>query len=293
MRVHCLTLVRDEADILGHTLDAALEWAHAIYVLDNGSSDGTWELLQDYAARHPQIILAGRDHGPYRTALWGELANQFIRNAEKGDWWCRLDADEIYLDDPRRFLADVDPRDQIVFSISIHYYFTDLDLAAYECDPSRYIEHWEPARLRHYLANWSEPRFVRHLSRLRWREEWPPGFWHMRASPQRIRLRHYQYRSPPQIERRIQARITRTQPGRFLHEKAERWVPIGLREKDLLAPSVRASETELWRTRLVRADALHCDSDDGELHIDPQWLPPIWIRPSPLRRAWQRLRWWG
>jgi hypothetical protein len=30
-----------------------------------------------------------------------ELLNQYRASASDGDWWCILDADEIYIDDPR------------------------------------------------------------------------------------------------------------------------------------------------------------------------------------------------
>src|SRR6185503_20432428 len=66
MRIHGLCVVRDEADIVGHALDTALEWADDVHVLDNGSGDGTWELLQDYASREPRVVLVGRDEEVFR-----------------------------------------------------------------------------------------------------------------------------------------------------------------------------------------------------------------------------------
>jgi glycosyltransferase involved in cell wall biosynthesis len=291
MRIHCICLVRDEADILAHTLEAALPWAHAIYVLDNGSTDGSREILQEYARRSPRVKLLGPEPGPFRSAMWGEVATCFLDHARPGDWWCRLDADELYIDDPLEVLAGVDPRDDLVFSTSIHYYFTDLDLAEFERDPGPFLHGWRPELLRYYLANWSEPRFVRHHRWARWRDEWPAGFWHMRPAGTRIRLRHFQYRSPPQIARRLQARITRTQHGRFAHEKTDRWVPNGLREEDVLSPALPLTHPELWRTRVVRAAALRTD-DGSEPVIDAELLPPIWIRPSRARRALAWLRSW-
>ncbi len=298
MKIHCLCLVRDEADILGHTLDAALAWAHGIYVLDNGSTDGTWELLQDYARRYPQVVLVGREYGPYRTALWGQIANQFTGDAEPGDWWCRLDADELYVDDPREFLTKVHPNDQRVYSASIEYLFTDIDLAAYEQDPSRYVDEWQPERMRFYLANWSEPRFVRHTPGVSWKDAWPPGFRNMRPAPKRIRLRHFQYRSPPQIERRVRLRRRAPDEATFRHEKGQQWVPRGIREEDLAFPNLTASEREIWRTRVVRAAALHRDDCTGEYVVDWEMLPPpvtgsSGAHQSLVKRALRRMRLFG
>lgn len=45
MRIHALCLVKNEAAILRQSLQAARAWCGAIYVFDNGSSDGTWEFF--------------------------------------------------------------------------------------------------------------------------------------------------------------------------------------------------------------------------------------------------------
>lgn len=288
MRIHCVCIVRDEADVLGYTLDSALRWAHAIYVCDNNSSDGTWELLQEYASRHPQLVLVDRDTGVFREALRGETTNKVTSEARPGDWWCRLDADEIYFDDPRDFLARVAPRHAVVYCASMQYYFTDVDLAAYERDPSLYTEQWKPERMRYFLTNWSEPRFVRHVPGVEWIEAWPAGWEKMRATPKRIRLRHYQYRSPPQIERRIRTRMANTEWGAFWHEKAERWLPkYGIREQDRVFPNVSATDGELWRTRVIHAAALQQEGD--EVKIDEKLLPRVGHR-SVAQGVLNRLR---
>lgn len=293
MNIRCICLVRDEVDVLGHTLDGALRWAHTIYVIDNGSSDGSWELLQAYTKRYPQVVLVGRDYGGFRNSLRGEVVNSVIRDAKKGDWWCRLDADEIYVDNPREFLPRIAPPEKIVWSVSIQYYFTDVDLAAYERDPSEYVERWKPERLRFYQANWSEPRFVRHVPGMEWSDEWPRGFYQMRAARERIRLRHYQYRSPPQIEQRLRLRL-QTAKG-FQHEKTQGWLVGGLRKEDLAFPDVAVTDPEPWRSRVIRAVALDQDDGKGEYRLDWALLPRMWGRESLLRRAlldirqrWQR-----
>jgi glycosyltransferase involved in cell wall biosynthesis len=289
VNIFCLCLVRDEADIIGHTLDAALRWARAIFVCDNGSTDGTWDVLQDYAKRHPQVVLVEREYGLYSHALWGKLANNFLEDAKEGDWWCRLDADEIYIDDPRRFLAHVAACDQVVFSASVHYYFTEIDLAKYEQNPASYSEQWKPGRLRYYLTNWSEERFVRHVPGVEWQDGWPSGFWQMWSAPKRIRLQHFQYRSPPQIQRRLETRLTNND-GFFVHERKAVWVPRGLREQDLIGPRQTITNQELWRTRIVRADALDYDHCNGQFRINSGLLPPLWGHRPLWKRALRRAR---
>lgn len=56
MRIYSLCLVKDEADIIEYTLSRAAEWSHRIFVMDNGSTDGTWELVQRLARRLPGIV---------------------------------------------------------------------------------------------------------------------------------------------------------------------------------------------------------------------------------------------
>jgi hypothetical protein len=54
--------------------------------------------------------------------LRAAIFHAFRSNAGSRDWWCQLDADEIYIDDPRIFLAKVPDRFQTVWSASFQYY---------------------------------------------------------------------------------------------------------------------------------------------------------------------------
>src|SRR5690606_33747671 len=109
MRIHGLMLVRDEADIIGETIAAAARWCDAIYVFDNGSQDGTWEQILDLAERNERVIPFKQDPKPFSQSLRGEIFRRYRPCAEYGDWWVVLDSDEIYVDDPRTFLAGVPP----------------------------------------------------------------------------------------------------------------------------------------------------------------------------------------
>jgi hypothetical protein len=289
MRVHCVCVVRDEADVLRFALDSALEWAHAIYVLDNGSTDGTWDLLQSYAAREPRVVVMGRDEGVFRNAMRGEVVNRAPHDARAGDWWCRLDADELYLEGPPPVLARVPRKYGLVYKTSIEYFFTDRDLEAYEADPDRYTKQWTPDVIRYYRAWWSEIRFVRHLPGVTWDGAWPRGVKNLRGAPERVLAKHYQYRSPPQIERRLQIRRANTEARAFRHEKVESWNPLG-QEADLVFPGPLAPGEPLWKTRVYRADALHFDRGDGDYVVDWDLLPQVQPGRNLLQRARHYLR---
>lgn len=46
MKIFAIMLVKNEADIVGYVLKEAEKWADKIFIIDNGSTDGTWEIIQ-------------------------------------------------------------------------------------------------------------------------------------------------------------------------------------------------------------------------------------------------------
>ncbi len=286
MKLHGLSLVKNEADVIAQSLTAAAQWADFVYVYDNGSNDGTWEIVHDLAASHDNVIPYKQEALPYSQALRKHLFEVYRRDGARGDWWCLLDADEFFIDDPRTFLAAVpEPFDE-VWSASFEYYFTDIDAARYEEDPGAYADDVPVgAKLRYYINNWSEPRFFRDTERLEWLE----GGWPDRLGPayqKRIRLKHYQYRSPTQIQKRIDSRRAAFERGSFLHEMYPDW------KRAVLDPlsagfegSRPANAPRSWRERVIEASLLTEDRGDDEYVVREEALPRI----PPVRPPW--LRW--
>jgi glycosyltransferase involved in cell wall biosynthesis len=285
MRILSICVVRDEHDIIQETITCALEWSDRIFVLDNGSTDGTWEQLQEFAARNSEISLVGRELGAFRDELRGEVYSMCRHEADPGDWWCWLDADEFYIDDPRTFLKRIPPRFGFVRSATFNYYFTDRDLAAYERDPESWLRRPVQDRLRYYENNWSEGRFVRHRADLRWAGKiWPPN--RGRIHRRRIRLKHFQYRSPEQIARRLE--IRQPQFNIFRHESAValavptadadyRWV------RDWLRHLSKGKAT--WRDRIREAALCQYDAGDGLLVLREDLMPRLPPRLLDIARA--------
>ena len=278
MRIHGMSLVKNEADVIGQSLVAAATWADFIYVYDNGSDDSTWEIVRDLAATHPQIVPYKQEATPFGEFLRRELFERY--RGTPRDWWCTMDADEFYIDDPRRFLASVPERFGEVWNASFEYYFTDVDAARYEEDPAAYADDVPVGdKCRYYINNWSEPRFFRNTERLEWNEgeAWPEGLGP--AYPERIRLKHYQYRSPPQIQRRLDSR--RDAPNSFRHEMLPDWKQAILRPLDVdFAAADLAYAPTSWRDRVVEASLL--TEDRGDYVVDEAALPPI----PRARPAW-------
>ena len=94
MQIVGLMLVRNEADILRvnlrHHLSSGID---RFLVVDNGSSDGTGQILQEFA-REGRVRWT-RDAGRYRQAeITTELAREASR--EGADWVIPIDADEFW-----------------------------------------------------------------------------------------------------------------------------------------------------------------------------------------------------
>jgi glycosyltransferase involved in cell wall biosynthesis len=294
VKIRGLCIVRDEADIIGQTLRAASEWCDAIYVLDNGSDDGTWELVQTLAEELP-VVPHARDPRPFSDDLRGDVFRAHRHESAIGDWWCIVDADEQYIDDPRDFLAGVPRRFDQVWSASFEYYLTDLDVARYREDAAHYGDDVPvEQKCRYYLNNWSERRFFRHTRGLLWTEgDWPERLGSV--FKRRIRLKHFQYRSPQQIQRRIDTRRDALRHGRFLHEGLPNWADAMIDPTQVdFARSNSAFAPSSWTERVLDHRLLLEDTGDGPYEIDEPKLPPIprawpaWARR--LRRLGRQLR---
>ena len=243
-KIHCLCLIKNEADIIEHLLRETVKWADFIYIYDNGSTDGSWEKV--LSLKSEQIIPWKQDSRAYRRAIRGEIFNEFRNRASLGDWWCCLDADEFFVDNPREFLSEVPSINHVVWGVSIEYYITREDLE--NIDFKLPVKKVLP-QLRSYKVSNSELRFFRHRDGLVWRETdtWPV---HLGlVYPTRVLYRHYKYRSPEQIKNRLETRRV-----------------IGSEHWD------SASEDN-WTDRVESAKDLQYDSGDSEYIYEESKLP--------------------
>lgn len=219
-KIHSICLVKNEVDIIEYCLQKASKWSDYIYVFDNGSTDGTWEKILNI--QNDKIIPWKTENKPFQESLRGEVFRQFRHLAKDNDWWCRLDADEFYIDSPREFLAEVNSSNHVVYGIPIEYYLTsaDLDMLHFEQPISELL-----SQIRYYKAENSEIRFFRYRQGLNWLldAQWPSHIG--LVEPKRILYKHYKYRTPRQIQKRLDTRrMARAQgfPG-WEHAAAEHW----------------------------------------------------------------------
>lgn len=292
MKIHGLCIVKNEGDVVEECLRAATAWCDHIYVLDNGSDDGTWEIVQRLAGELPQVVPFKQDDAPFDDGLRAQVYRAYRDRAQSDDWWCRLDADEFYVTDPRAFLCALPSRYGVVYYASLSYYFSSAAAEQYKRDPSAFADDVPVAeRCRYYFAHWSEPRFVRHDAMGDWEGNsgngWPPGiFERTTAAPVRILAKHYCYRSPQQIERRISTRASAALSGKvFAHEAIQNWSAV-VDPKSVTEHKWRdiayVTQDELlergWESRVIPAESLQYDAHDGHYVVREDLMPPI---PEP------------
>jgi glycosyltransferase involved in cell wall biosynthesis len=219
IKIHAICVVKNEVDIIAACLRSAERWADRIIVYDGESDDGTWEVVKGLA--NARIIPWKQDGKVFQESLRAEVFNDFKAQANPGDWLCHLDADEFYVENPRSFLAGVPWPYHAVWGIAVEFYLTEEDLGTGFLEP---IENRLEA-LHYYRVENSEPRFFRHRKRLHWpvNTGWPV---HMGpVLKKRILYKHYKYRSPEQIQRRLDTRrksVARGFPG-WDHAIAGSW----------------------------------------------------------------------
>ena len=107
MRLIMTAMVRDEADIIASMLDHHLEQGVDHFVVtDNGSVDGTREILEDYASRG----VVDLRHDPIHRKQQGATVTAMAREAYSthgATWVINADADEFWMpEDRRRRLRD-------------------------------------------------------------------------------------------------------------------------------------------------------------------------------------------
>jgi len=264
-RIHCICVCKNEADIIAACFRDALRWAEHIIVYDGESTDGTWEVVHELAKEvgDGRVIPWKQDGKTFQESLRAEAFNANRDIAAPGDWWCHLDADEFYIDDPQAFLAGVPGWAHVVWGLFVEYYLTSEEAESLDFDQP--IETLL-GQLRHYRADHAEPRFFRDRKGLAWPEDrgWPI---HMGpVYPGMMRFKHFKYRTPQQIQRRLDTRRHNIERGFTGWDHAA---------------------AEDWREKLADPATLHVDRGDGEFEIAHDRLPAH--RGSWKRRVVQRV----
>ena len=250
MRFHGLMVVRDEEDIIEQSLTSTLSWIDSLYVIDTGSTDGTWEAILDRASKDQRICPVARRSMVFSELLRAELFDRFRHKFEDGDWVVKLDVDEFYHVSPPDFVTHFIR--EFETCVYLQWYFfrlTTQELRAYKSglvdvsqDRRRPIEE----RRRFYkLTEHSEPRMFKYRRAMKW--SCNGSFPHHAGyvAENRIPIRHYPHRDPEQMGARYALRslMKRYKSDAGAHWNTDDWKQdVVLYEGDLGAARERSSE---------------------------------------------------
>jgi len=284
MRFHGLMLLRDEEDIIGECLDHLLTWIDALYIMDLGSTDQTWEIVQEYARQDERVVPFMHEPIIYGDNLRSVHFNRFRDRFEAGDWIMKIDADEFYPTPPPEFVREcVRESESAVFLQWYFFRITDREVAAYESGETDLHEDRKRSiqdRRRYFqIAEYSEPRMFRYRPSMRWHAEnyhpYNAGFVARRCIP----ILHYPHRDPVQLQRRYQLRAAMKQHRAKAggHWDLEDWrqdvVPIGANEPDRQTADASSGRRSEKRTGVSQMRGL--DSDRLRFWKPGEELPPV------------------
>lgn len=203
-KLYAICLVKNEDDIIEETLQYASRFCDKILVIDNMSDDMTWEKIIKLSAVNDRIVPFARVNEKYRNSLRSYAYNFYCEKLSYKDWWLILDSDEFLDDDPRQIIeaANLEKADLIaVWQVEFHLTAKDFNIH----DDS----HVSIFRRKYYSITWKEVRLFRNQPHARWEpgmnERRPPGL--KRLYSNTPFNRHYRYRNPEQIQKRLNTRI--------------------------------------------------------------------------------------
>lgn len=236
MKIFGICLVKNEADIIAYSLSESSKWADKIFVYDNGSTDDTWEIINELAKQNEVIIPFKSEAKPFRDGLRAEVFNTYKHLASNDDWWCiRCDSDEFYMDNPKEFLPRVSKLYQVVLSLHYEFMLCEEDLNNLDFDQLPINQQIENLKYYHPKVT-SETRFIRHREKMIWPESESFPRHKGVSAPEKIRLRHYQYRSPAQIQKRMEVRRKARESGYkyFAKDIGSEWKDMVPKRRDCI-----------------------------------------------------------
>ncbi len=195
-RLYGHMVVKNEADIVAESVTHNMRHLDAIAVTDNGSTDGTWDILQDIASADARVRLF-RDPSPFSTRVAhksGMRVREIGFNRRRGDWAIQCDCDELHESDVRAVCRASDDCDLIFGRKWQFALFPDTPPDG----PARERIRWYHPEPQCEHRAYRNPRwfYVRAVAKRH----------NLRTSALRLDIAHYQCRSPEQVASRLRTR---------------------------------------------------------------------------------------
>lgn len=206
MKLNAIMTVKNEVDIVEETLLNAMKFCHKIYIYDNNSTDGTWEVLNEMAARFNDLVIVGQTDESQTGLLNNRIYNRYHSEYAADDWWYLLGADELLAESPIKPLKRASAAHKNTMNVwHAQFYFTDVDYENYESEETK-----APIaqRRRYYALNEKMPAFFCNDPAKKWPENTTDTVpaWSSNVSVESPISRRYSQRTPDQMQNSAKGR---------------------------------------------------------------------------------------
>lgn len=234
MKIQCYMPCYNEADILPHTLRHLHEQGCQVHVIEGWSTDGSWEIAQNFADSWERFPISAPDPIQNCTDILKRIED--LAEQSDADWIIYSDADEWR----RSNRTDETLRDGVIRADAEGYNAIDFRVFQFYCTDGLWMERRvtmgsagpdrvEPISPEEWFTSYDQADCI---SRIPNRKLWKnvgrvqlaggghevqfPG---MRIYPQRFTMKHYPFRTPAQAKAKIETRLAR----RRMEEHAKGW----------------------------------------------------------------------
>lgn len=200
MKINAFIVVDNDVDIVEEALLYAMKFCHKIYVYDNHSSDGSWELVNEMASRFRELVIFGQTDEPKESGLLNRIYNRHHSEYTSDDWWYILNPDELLSESPVEQLKEATAAKKNAMKVWLaRFYLTSQEVADFDSeDVSQSIT----KRRKYYSVNKCEKRFFANDPVRKWSESVSTDFpnWASSLAKRFVVSRSFPMRSPQQLE---------------------------------------------------------------------------------------------
>lgn len=260
MTVVGVTMVKDEEDIIGHTVSHMLTQVDALVVADNLSTDSTREILVAYAKSNPDRMLIVEDaEVAYRQAQKMTALSHMAHEQFGAEWIVPFDADELWIHRDDSDLGGMlmsQPANRWTVSAALFDYVATGQDDESERNPVQRLK-WRmrnAGMLPKLAFRWAADveieqgnHYVKRNNR------------RIRRGPALIHVAHFPYRSPEQMLKKVRNGADAYEAGDIPTKYGNHWRAMGA----LLDEKGPDAIIDLFFERHFRADPSSSKTSDG------------------------------
>lgn len=201
-KVFGVCFVKNEEDIIADSVAYAAQFCDKIFVVDNASTDGTWDIVKGLDLKNV-VPVCSREF-VFRDYL--RLRFMDTKKEELGfnNWWYIFDADEFLLEEPFEVIARAENEGADCIAIEmVNFYLTKDEVR--NLQESGREETWRDRKY-YILYESGKVEFIKNTRYLDYGAYDIVPFGLTRECSRRLPIKHYPYRSLAQLKKRIYTR---------------------------------------------------------------------------------------